>query len=104
AVQAPPPPPEPSGLPENTVLPPKLDSLQNAGPSGVAETRRAAPAAERSGATGEGQDKPMSLAERMMKQHKNLTAIHGVAEKILSPGEESKVGVQANGFGLKHSE
>lgn len=104
AVQAPPLPPEPSALPESTVLPPKLDSLQNAGPSGAVDTERAAPADGQNGTSGGGQDKPMSLADRLAKNRAWVLNAHKDIESMLSPGVADMSGVQANGFGLKHSE
>ena len=103
--------PEPSGLPENTVPPPKLDSLQNAGSSGAVDTERAAPAEGQRGTSGGGQggqsggqDKPLSLADRFAKNRAWVLNAHKDIESMLSPGVADMSGVQANGFGLKHSE
>jgi len=97
AVEAPPLPSARTGLPDNAVLPPPLPS--GGAPGGASQGSAAGWQGQPSG-----HDRPLSLAERFERNYKMIKAIHKGAESVLSPGEASKVGVQAANHGLKHSE
>ena len=64
--------------------------------SGIRETLEKANAPREEGFT----DK----IDKLMKNHDRAVKLHGMAESLASPGKEERVGITANGMGLKHSE